>query len=229
MKDNFYDKYSDVFVGMNEDDSAYILRCLKEPKGEIKQLSEMLRSFYEDILCASDMLEKANKSFLKKCEKTCALVKKYNDTLATDGIWNSVAPAEVKKKLNTFYAFVAAVEKLDDVDLPDIGIDELIEADVEKGKNLSLLKRAAFIFEVDNEREAEALISKYRLCHSMLKDIIEKNTDLFKKTRHNEAVLGKYISSLALSLDEKNKGEKMNLSLARNCAEVFLSNYITDK
>ena len=124
---------------------------------------------------------------------------------------------------------MAAVEKLNGSEISVIEADMLTEADVEVGKRISLLKRAAFLFEGENKTEADSIFSKYKICHSMSEEIIRKNAVLFEKIRHNEAVLGKYISSLAIALDEKNKGDKMNLSLARNCAEVFLANYITEK
>lgn len=229
MKDNFYDKFSAILAGINEDDAEYILRCVRAPKEEIKQISERLNSFYRELLARSEILNKAEDDFFKRNEKLCALVRKYNDSLISEGIWNSVDSSEAKTKLNTFYSLLAAMEKLDEVDLPQIGIDELTENDMELGRSISLLKRALFVLPEYDKTEAEKIISKYGLCHSLTEEITRKNAALFEKTAQNEAVLGKYIASLALALDEKGKGERMNLSLARNSADVFFSNYIKEK
>ncbi len=229
MKENFYDKYATVLAGMNEEDAEYILRCVSEPGREMKHISELLDGFYRDVLATSELLNKAEKLFNQSCGKISAIVKKYNDTLTTEGIWNSVDAAEAKKKLNTFYSLLSAVEKLEGSDAPHIGIEELTKTDMEIGKRISLLKRAAFMLLENDKTEAEKIASKYKLCHSTAEEMIRKNAVFFEKTRHNEAVLGKYVSSLALALDEKNKGERMNLSFARNCVEVFFANYITEK
>ncbi len=229
MKENFYDKYSFVLAGMNEEDTEYILKFVNKPKDEMSQLSERLNSFYAVLIGRSDALKRAETDFEQRSERICALVKKYNDTLTIDGIWNSVDPAEAKKKLNTFYSLLSAIEKLEGEDAPDIGGDELTEADMEIGKNISLLKRASFVIEGESKEKSKLLISKYNLSHSMAGEINRKSTAFYEKTRHNEAVLGQYISSLSIALDEKNNGERMNLSLARNCAEVFFVNYITEK
>lgn len=229
MKNNIYDEFSVILAGMNEEDAGYILRCVRKPKDEMKRISVLLNRFYGDLLAWSEMLNKAEADFFGRNERVCALIRRYNETLTTDGIWNSVDSAEAKKKLNTFYSLLAALEKLDDVDLPQVGIDALTEKDMELGRNISLLKRASFVLSEDDKTEAEKIISKYGLCHSLTEEIVRKKAVFFEKTRHNEDVLGKYISSLALALDEKNKGERMNLSLARSCADVFFANYINEK
>lgn len=229
MKDNIYDEFSVILAGMNGEDAEYILRCVRAPRGEMKRISELLNCFCRELLAFSETLNKAEDGFLGRAERVCALVRRYNETLTTEGIWNSVDPAEAKKKLNTFYSLLAALEKLDDVDLPQVGIDALTEKDMELGRNISLLKRASFVLPEDDKTEAGKIISKYGLCHSLTEEIVRKKVVFFEKTRHNEDVLGKYISSLALALDEKNKGERMNLSLARNCADVFFANYINEK
>lgn len=229
MADKFNERYSSVLAGMNDENAEYILRCISEPKLEIKNISVYLNGFYRAVFEASQLVNKAEELFGQRCEKICTLVKKYNDTINTDGIWNTVEPAESKKKLNTFYSFLVAVERLNEEEISVIEPDILTESDVEVSKRISLLKRAAFLFEGKNKIEADSIFSKYKICHSMSEEIIRKNAVLFERIQHNEAVLGKYISSLAIALDEKNKGDKMNLSLARNCAEVFLANYITEK
>ncbi len=229
MKENFSEKYADVLAGMNEEDSEYILRCIREPKIEIEVLSRRLSALYEMLLVSEEQLKKAEESFFERCKKIRALVIKYNDTLKNDGIWNKVEGAEVRKKLNTFYSLAAAIEKsgADDGMLPHI--EDLTREDIEIGKMISLLRRAVILLGGDKAEKVQSLISKYGLCHSMTKEIIKRNTELFVAVQKNEAALGKYISSLVYSLDEENKGERMNLSKARKCAEVFLLNCITEK
>ena len=229
MRENFNDKISAVLAGMNEDDAEYILRCIRAPKAEMKQMSESINRFYGELVPAKELLMKAENDFFERNEKICTLVKKYNDTLTADGIWNSVEASETKKKLNTFYSLLAAFEKLDGADVPQMEIGDLTENDMELGRKTSLLKRASFVFREEDRAEAEKIVSKYGLCHSMIAETARQNTLLFEKICHNESVLGKYVSSLTHALDEKNKGERMNLTLARNAAEVFFANYINEK
>lgn len=228
MKKDIFDKYSDVLAGMNDADSEYILKCVGNQGTETEKLSKELDGLYRELSFALDSLKKQEEKFYETSEKVCALVKKYNDTLMTDGIWNSVDASEKKKKLNTFYSFVAAAERSDSGDFSFFDVAAFAEKDVEIGKKISLMKRAYCLFG-ENKVGSEALFSKYKLCHSMTEEVLRKNTALMVKIRQNETVFGQYISALAVALDEKNKGERMNLSLARNCADVFFANYITRK
>ena len=228
MKENFLGKYRDVIAGMNEADAEYILRCIRESGREIDRISARLDDFNNKILQNTEQIEKAENSYFDGCKRICALVKKYNDTLVNDGIWNSVEDSEKKKKLNTFYSLASAIEKAGETDelLP---FEDLISYNMEIGKKISLLKRAAYLLEDNAKNMAQAAISKYILCNSMAEKIIKEKTSFLMTVQKNEATLGNLILSLAMALDEKNSGERMNLALARKCAEVFLINCITEK
>ncbi len=229
MKENFSGKYRDVLAGMNEADAEYILRCIRESGREIDRISARLDAFNNKILQNTEQLEKAENSYFDGCKRICALVKKYNDTLVNDGIWNSVEDSEKKKKLNTFYSLASAIEKVGEKgDFSPVD-EELISYSTELGKIVSLLKRASYLLEDNAKNMAQAAISKYILCNSMAEQIIKEKTSFIMTVQKNEATLGNLILSLAMALDEKNSGERMNPALARKCAEVFLINYITEK
>lgn len=215
---------------IDSSDREYILSCVSflhtEAEGLKREAEKILLEFCELF----DSIEKERDRYSRGAGSILGAVKKYNDTLTGDGIWSTVRDdADKKRMLRDFYSHTSLIGRC----APDLSISlqsekaEKIKEDIlHIGRRIRLCGIAAeFALREDADLYAADKIIKEteEKADSLITSIAKSYLTLEK----NEILLSGYLASLGDAIDAENKGEKMNISSARRCNNLFSESFKT--
>ena len=203
----------------------YIEKCIDDIQTEY----EILKTLSAGI---DERIAKWKSAFSAELEKSRATIEsisyaaaEYSKCLSGDGIWGTVGDAEkIKSILRDYYGLVSNIDSLlkNGTDLAALSDNarEIFYKSIDVFRSARLfdiaaraldkneLSFASDFYPVMNEAEKSAEISVMRV----------------NELTETETLIGKYISELYAALDAKNKGARMNATLARRlCDELVMT------
>ena len=217
-----------LLFSVGNEEKEYIAECIENRDGKFCEIRELVDAFALETERLTAALDTIKNEYLSHSELLIGAVKKYCDTLTTDGIWSNVDKSEAAKKLHTYYAFTKRIEELERMRLYDVPwsvkAGDNFERSLFISGKISLFEISLSISKKDME-EFYAVREKHYLSAQKASRLTSTCFDVMQTMSANEKALGEFLAALRAAVDENNKGERMNLTSARNCCLSFLSKY----
>lgn len=217
-----------LLFSVGNEEKEYIAECIENRDGKFCEIRELVDAFALETERLTAALDTIKNEYLSHSELLIGAVKKYCDTLTTDGIWRNVDKSEAAKKLHTYYTFTKRIEELERMRLYDVPwsvkAGDNFERSLFISGKISLFEISLSISKKDME-EFYAVREKHFLSVEKASRLTSTCFDVMQTMSANEKALGEFLASLRAAVDENNKGERMNLTSARNCCLSFLSKY----
>lgn len=225
---NKYLEDMDFLSSISYEQKEYIKECIENRDGKLCEIRELVDAFSFAAERSRAALDTIKQEYLRYSELLIGAVKKYFDTLTTDGIWSNVDKSEATKKLHTYYAFTKRIGELEKIRLYDfsetVNTEEAFERSLFISERIRLFEISLSMSNCD-KNETDSIKEKHFLSAKKTSEVADAYFAVMQTMTSNEKALGEFLASLRAAVDENNKGERMNLTSARNCCLSFLSKY----
>jgi hypothetical protein len=231
MTNKYFDEQLEnmgLLFSVGNEEKEYIAECIENRDGKFCEIRELVDAFALETERLTAALDTIKNEYLSHSELLIGAVKKYCDTLTTDGIWSNVDKSEAAKKLHTYYAFTKRIGELEKIRLYDfsetVNTEEAFERSLFISERIRLFEISLSMSNCD-KNETDSIKEKHFLSAKKTSEVADAYFAVMQTMTSNEKALGEFLAALRAAVDENNKGERMNLTSAKNCCLSFLSKY----
>ncbi|MEE0968141.1 MAG: hypothetical protein U0M06_02055 [Clostridia bacterium] len=202
-------------------DREFISDCLDEPERELEKLVFESKRISSDLYDFNNEITKMSEIYFHKIKEFSDNVKKYNDTLVSDGIWGDKAEDDDKRRerLGTFNAFVSKLDNiktsLDAINIDLFKIEEL-------RFQITFLERKCFLMELVlkeksiNNTKIACICEKISATDEKLNEAENSNSSFLFISLNNSKHISNYLKNLGKCVDPLKKSTKINIHDIRN-------------